>query len=244
MKALALITCLALTFPIASAQEAPRYIDVTGSAEMELSPNIIVLSVRLREFEEGRVKTTLAQLDGELLAAATRSKVEKDKLVVTDVNLYSYQRRRNDRDVNAQKTYEITFSKAEEVMTFLENLKAVNVDMLRVAKLSHTEMEKHRLQLKIDALKAAETKAGALLTAIGSKRGKPLVIEEIQADFVPFNPSAEQQLYRLSEQQMYKLSITGAVHRGMNMDEDITASDVPLKMIKLRFEIRARFAIE
>lgn len=228
----------ALFFVAAFAAQAQttdkRYIEVTGSAETEIAPNIIVLSIRLREFMEGRDKTTLDQLDGEFRAAISKSKLEKDKLVLTDVNLYAYQRRRTDRETFAQKTYEVTFSKSEEVIAFLENLKTVNVDFLQVARLDHTEMEKYRLQTKIEALKAGEAKASALVAAVGGKRGRPLVIEEVSVDLLPWVPNPQEMRAMLSN--------TGAVHRGSS--DSASEADVPLRMIKLRYEIKARFEIE
>ena len=227
MKKGLLLIWFCLTILNSSGQTDKRYIEVIGSAESELNPNIIVISIRLKEYEESKVKVTLDKIEGDFMNALTKSKVSKDNIQLSDLSLNAVQQRRRDRDFYSQKTYEISFSKTEDVITLIENLKSVKLDHLNIVKLSHTEIEKYRLEIKIEALKAAERKADALLSSVGSKRGKPLLISE--------NPEA-------------------TVWRPQNMDSNVSynlmdteslgISEIPLKKLKLRFEILARFEIE
>ncbi|HPM31490.1 MAG TPA: SIMPL domain-containing protein [Chryseolinea sp.] len=230
MKKGLLVLSLALSTLLAIAQNDKRYIEVIGSAESEINPNIIVLSIRLKEYEENKTKITLDKIEKDFLEAVNKSKIEKQNIALADLTANAISQKRRDRETYSQKTYEITFSKTDEVLLLLENLKNVKIDFLDIVKLSHTEIEKYRLEIKIQALKAAEAKADALLHAVNVKRGKPLLIQE--------NPSYENfnQSLVLSNRSYYA-----------NADMDIEysgTSEIALKKIKLRFEILARFEIE
>jgi uncharacterized protein YggE len=83
------------------------------------------------------------------------------------------------------------------------------------------------MDIKVQALKAAEKKADVLLSAVGSKRGKPLLIDESPDQFRPYAQNMQSNMvYSLAE------------------DVSIDSSEIPLADIKLRSEIRARFEIE
>jgi uncharacterized protein YggE len=226
MNKLSLVIVLIL-FTISSwGQTDKRYIEVIGSAESEINPNIIVLSVRLKEFEENKVKTTLDQIEKDFLIAVDKSSIDKKNIVLADVTTNAIRQRRKERELYSQKTYEITFSRTEDVMVLLNNVRNVKLDYLDIVTLSHTEIERYRLEIKIEALKAAERKADALLNSVGVKRGKPIMIQE--------NPPKNTFVRQEQSNTLYSV-----------MDpESLGVSEIPLKKIKLRFEILAQFEIE
>jgi uncharacterized protein YggE len=227
MRAILIVSILSLTMHVTRAQTETRYIEVMGSAEMEVTPNIIVISIRLKEYEENKEKVLLEKIDKDFLAAVSRSKIDKEKISLANLRMDAFQKKRRDRDYFAEKTYQIEFSATTAVLTFLENLKDVKLDYLYIVKQSHTELEKYRMDIKVQALKAAEKKADVLLSAVGSKRGKPLLIDESPDQFRPYAQNMQSNMvYSLAE------------------DVSIDSSEIPLADIKLRSEIRARFEIE
>ncbi len=215
-----------LTTSILWGQIDKRYIEVIGSAESEITPNIIVVSVRLKEYDENKIKVTLDKIESGFLEGVTRSKISKDKVELSDLTLNGVSQKRREREYYSQKTYQVTFSKTEDVLTLLDNLKNVKLDYLDIVKLSNTEIEKYRLELKIEALKQAEKKADALLNSVGVKRGRPLIINENlpTTDWPPRDAYANS--YLAANQELS------------------SKSEIPLRKIKLRFEILARFEME
>lgn len=213
------------------AQEAKPHIEVTGSAERDIDPNIIILSVRIKEFEENKVKMSLDKIDKDLLGALSKAGVEKKNIVLSDLTANAVWQKRKDREVFSQKAYRITFSKNEEVLRFLDLAKDVKIDNLEVVELSHTDIAKFRLEIKVDALKAAEKKADALLEAAGAKRGKVLLIQEVQ----DFNPSLPGGTFISNS---YNARYAG------DMNLSYQGADIQMEKINLRYEILAHYAID
>lgn len=223
-----------LTTVTAWGQADKRYIEVIGSAEADIDPNIIVISVQLREYDENKEKVVLNKIEADFNSALTKSKVPKENVRLADISSNAFRPRKKDRDSYSRKTFEITFSKSDDVLNFLDNLAEVKIEDVHVAKLSHTEIQKFRLETKVTALKAAEMKAEVLLTSVGAKKGKIILIEE-KPEFQDWLSTS------LGSNAMYYSNAT--THDSIANDSQGT-NHSPLKKIHLRFEIMARFEIE
>ena len=177
-----LLTIYLLTIVLASQAQEIRpehFIEVTGTAELEIVPNEIYLLVRLKEFEEGRVKTTLETIDKSFLNALKEAGIDTKNLELADAGLLLGGRRR-DRNVFREKTYQLKLSAAAEVEKFLSKIEDVKVDFVDIVRISHSELEKIELALKVKALQAAKVKADALLKGVGAELGKAIKVYEIK----------------------------------------------------------------
>lgn len=162
-------------------------IEVTGTAELEIVPDIIIISVQLREFEENRVKTTIEKLDADFKRAVKEAGINMESVSVSDVSLNTLIQRRKDREVFADKFYQVKFSTLEGLTLFIEKIKQVRIHEVQIIKLSHTQIEKYNLDTKVMALKAADRKAEVLANTLNVKKGKVLYLREdsggIELDF-------------------------------------------------------------
>lgn len=61
------MSCL-VTF-VSMGQDDKSYIEVMGSAGTEISPNIIIVSIGLKEYEESKEKVSLEQIERDFLSA-------------------------------------------------------------------------------------------------------------------------------------------------------------------------------
>lgn len=75
-----------LTAVAAWGQTDKRYIEVIGSAETDIDPNIIVLSVQLREYDENKEKVTLDKIEVDFNMALTKSKILKENVRLADLS--------------------------------------------------------------------------------------------------------------------------------------------------------------
>jgi uncharacterized protein len=225
---------LIILFLIASlttfGQEAVKgehFIEVTGSAEMEVEPNEIFLFVRLREFEENRTKVSLEKLDQDFLQAVKAANIDRKNLTIADAGSKLAKIRRKDKDAFREKSYEIKLTSAAELEKFLEKIEPVKVDYLDLTKLDHTDMEKFKIDLKVKALQAAQSKASTLLKSINAEIGKPIMVRDWDQD--PVQP-----MPRVPSNMMYK-----AEAAAMDAEEQIG-----FRKLKLRAQITAQFEIK
>lgn len=181
MKSIILFSAVILfSTPVFSQEgfKGEHFIEVSGSAHQEVEPNEIYVQVRLSEFEENRDKISLEKLDKDFLEAAKAANIDKKRIELANVGSQFGKLGRKDKDAFREKTYQIKLTSGAELEKFLEKLEPVKINQVMITKLSHTELEKMRLDLKIKALQAARVKAEALLKSIGSEIGKPLMVRE------------------------------------------------------------------
>jgi uncharacterized protein len=204
-----------------------HFIEVTGSSEMEVEPNEIFLFVRLREFEENRTKVSLEKLDQDFLQAVKAANIDRKNLTIADAGSKLAKIRRKDKDAFREKSYEVKLTSAAELEKFLEKIEPVKVDYLDLTKLDHTDMEKFKIDLKVKALQAAQSKASTLLKSIDAEIGKPIMVRDWDQDPVQPLPQARANV-------MYKAE-------GMDMAVE---EQIGFRKLKLRAQITAQFEIK
>lgn len=169
-----------------TAYQTPGYIDVTGTAEMQVTPDIIKITIGISEYwqeefekrakeENFKTKVPLSQIESELLKALKEAGVEKDMIVVSGAGSYG---RQTGKDFLNAKQYEITLSDDKLADNILKSVDTRGIEYMRLSELDHSQIEKYKLDCSIKAIKAAQDKAEALLGAIGEKVGRVLVISE------------------------------------------------------------------
>ena len=205
-----------------------RYIDVTGSAELMVTPDIIKLSVTLREYEENKRLIDLKQIELGFLKAVKGSGLPEEMVAVTQVSSNAYNTKKK-RKAFASKTYELTFRDHKGLLDFTSRLKNADIAYMHISQLHHTRMDELRLKVKKEALVAAKTKAKALVEAVNADLGPILTIHEGNNNY------------------FWRSNYNSLSNTTMRMEQDtesLEADDIGFKKIKLRYEINARFGIE
>lgn len=226
MKLKSILLLLFLVPTLLHAQETvkgERFIEVTGTAQQEIDPNELYVSVRLREFEENRQKTSLEKIDKDFMNALKEAGIDKKRLELADAGSRLDKFGKKEKDAFREKTYQLKLTSATELEKFLEKLEPVKVDYVNVIRVSHSDIEKLKLELKVKALQAAKAKAETLLKAIGSNAGNPIMVREF--DFQPY------------EMNMRAANV---------MAQDGNVSDetsIGFKKIKLQAQVTAQFEI-
>lgn len=205
-----------------------HFIEVTGSSEMEVEPNEIFLFIKLREFEENRAKVSLEKLDQQFLQAVKAANIDRKNLTIADAGSTLDKIRRRDKDAFREKSYEIKLASAAELEKLLEKIEPVKVYQLDLTRLHHTDMEKFKIDLKVKALQAAQSKATTLLKSIGAEIGKPIMVRDWDQD--PVQP-----LPQVRANVMYK---------AQEMASDIAEEQIAFRKLRLRAQITAQFEIK
>lgn len=222
---LILVFSLLLSLP-AFSQEIARepFIEVTGTAYREIEPNEIYVMIRLKEFEENRQKIALEKIEKDFYNAVKEAGIDRKRVELADAGSGMEKFRRKDKEAFRQKTYQIKLTSAVELEKFISELSPVKVDSVDVTRLHHTDYEKIKLDLKVEALNAAKTKATTLLQSIGSRIGKPLMVRDF--DFP--EPYME----------------TNTNMRMMGMQSGESENPIAFRKIKMRAQVTAQFEIQ
>lgn len=228
MKNLIAIALLLIPFGLAAQDTSKEpFIEVTGTAYREIEPNEIYVQIRLKEFEENRQKTALEKLEKEFYDAMKKAGIDRKRIELADVGSDLEKFRRKDKEAFREKTFQIKLANATELERFIQALSPVKVDAVDITRLHHSDYEKIKLELKIEALKAARSKAEALLQSIGSSVGKPLIVRDF--DFgQPYMETANVVLRK------------SAMATSDMPPEETTA----FRKIKMQAQITAQFGIE
>jgi uncharacterized protein YggE len=187
--------------------------------------------VSLREYMKDKTtKVYLTDIDKEFKKVLADAKIDLNNVSVQGANAYydyEWWRNRNHKtDFLAAKTYTIklpNLAKYNELMQKMDNKGIENAWLQRT---DHSKIEAYREQVKINALKAAKTKAKGMVEAIGNQLGDVVFIRELNND----------NMYR---PVMYKAM--------SNMAEDASAAGaeqtIQMEKIKIRYEVEAHFLI-
>lgn len=229
MKKLFIITVfITLTYTtFAQSVDLRRKIEVTGTSEQEVTPDIINVSISLQEYLNGKTKVTIGQLENQLESAVRDAGITKEDFTVNNLSAYNYiyQKKKNP-DFLAGKQYSIRFHDLNKFNQILSKVDPKGIQSTNIASYDYSKIEGLKNELKLKALLAAKAKATYLLNGIGEKLGNVLNITETDNTNYP-QPRAV--MY------MAKTMLTEAAAPA--------ESDIDFKKIKLSFQVNAVFEI-
>lgn len=209
-----------------------NYIEVTGKAEMEITPDEIYLKIIISE-KDNKGKQTLEELEKLLIDKLQILNVDIEKnLTVHDISSNFKNYWIGKTDIFSTKEYQVLVNDATTAGKIFRELESVNISNITVDRLSHSKIEKYRQDVKIEAVKAAKVKAEALAGAIDQTIGKALFIQEIE-DLGTF--------------QGYKSSVANSIMiRGKSSLYGSRAPEPLIEFGKIHLEyiIQAKFKLE
>lgn len=207
-----------------------NYIEVSGKAEKEITPNQIYLKVVVNE-EDSKGKQTLEELEKGMINKLTEIGIDvKKDLVIVDMasNFKNYWLK--NKDIYSMKEYQVTCKDATTAGRVFQELESIGISNINIERIDHSEMDTFRQEVKVEAIKAAKEKAEALSEAINQSIGKAIHILE-----------QEHQLYRAqaSNVQMSSIQI-----RGESDMEAMPQLLIEFEKIKLEYTIRVSFELK
>jgi len=208
-----------------NAQTKP-FIEVTGSAEIEIVPDEIYISITLQERYDGKTKITLEKQEEKFFAALKSLNIDLKDVSLADAqsDFSSYKWKKE--DALASKNYILLVHDAAMVSKVYVKLVEIDAQDAYIAKTSHSKIEEYRKQVKINAMMATKEKAAYLLSSIGGEIGNPIVIQERENYYQPYGISQR----ALNSNAAYEINYN--------------TNDIGFEKIKLRYEIFAQFEIK
>jgi uncharacterized protein YggE len=213
-----------------SAQTADlrRKIEVSGTAEEEVTPDVIYIGISLREYMDGKKKIEIEQLERTLQVAVQKAGIPKENFTINNISAYNYTwDRKKNPDFLASKQYRIKVIDLNKWNQILNAVDSRGVQYSNIDSYDYSKMEELKKELKIKALKNAREKAVYLAEAIAEKVGSALEISESGNEYYP------QPVYR-----------TNMMMKTDELSESSPTQDIDFKKIKLSYQIRAVFELK
>ena len=228
MKKLFVIAALVASTIGAFAQSADlrRKIEVTGIAEKEVTPDIINVTISLKEYLNGKTKVTITQLEKQLEKAVAEAGIAKEDFTVNSLSSWNYtDEKKKAVDFLASKQYGIKFRDLNKFNQILSKLDPKGIQSTNIDSYDYSKINELKNELKLKALISARDKAAFLLNGIGDKLGNAInIVENDNSSF----PSPRNVMY------MAKASAADVAPE----------SDIDVRKIKLSFQIQAVFEIK
>lgn len=194
-KLLSLIWGVLSVLPL-QAQTEERYIEVTGTSEIEIVPDKIHYIIEIREYfeeefdgkskpEDYRTKVSLNDIEWKLREALDEAGVSQDAIRTQEIGDYWRER---GHDFLVSKRFDITLTDFKLIDEIIGNIDTRGINAMRVGELENKDMLVYHRKGKIEALMAARRKAEYLVEAVGKKLGDVIRIVESEAfNILPYS---------------------------------------------------------
>lgn len=180
------------------AQTNERYIEVTGTSEIEIVPDEIHYLIEIREYfkeefdgkskpEEYRTKVPLAEIEQGLREALANSGIPQNAIRTQEIGDYW---RQQGQDFLVSKKFDITLTEFNQINEIVKRIDTKGIHTMRIGELENNDMPAYHQKGKIEALKAARRKATYLVEALGKRLGEVIRIVEKDSGYAsPFAQS-------------------------------------------------------
>lgn len=235
MRKIIMMALLALVSVSAMAQQVDlrRKITVSGTAELEITPDIIYVQISLKEYfrdNNNKKKVEITELETQLYDAVLKAGIPKENLTINNVSSWNYtnDKRKKNPEFLASKQYTLKVSELYKYNQIIDAIDAKGIQNTYIQSYDHTNMAKIKQDLQIKALVDAKSKATALVQAIGNQLGAPIDIQEVGNNY--YNPT------------MVRSMKASAVMDGAA--EVMEAPEIDIKTIKLTYTMNAIFELK
>lgn len=208
-----------------------NFIEVTGKAEMEITPDMIYLKVLLNE-KDTKNKTSVSDLETKMVEKLKEIGIDITKnLLIKDFSSNYKFYVLSKREILLTKEYQILVTDAKTASKVLIGLEEIGISNVSIDRVDHSKMEDFRREVKISAIKAAKEKAESLTSAIGQTIGKAIYIQEIEPRG-GYVPGTSNTIMIRGSSSLY----------GSNANSQ--ALDVDFEKIKIEYSILCKFELK
>ena len=195
---LLLLVSTLLVFPLQAQETNKRYIEVTGTSEIEIVPDKIHYIIEIREYfeeefdgkskpEEYHTKVSLSQIEQDLRKTLAEAGITQDAIRMQEIGDYW---RKQGQDFLISKNFDITLTDFRQINEIVKRIDTKSIHTMRIGELENKDILAYHQKGKIEALKAAQQKATYLVEALGKKLGDVIrIVEEGNSNIFPFAQS-------------------------------------------------------
>lgn len=204
-----------------------NYIEVTGKAEMNISPDQIYIKVLISE-KDTKNKISVSELEKKMINTLESIGIDiKEDLLVKDMssNFKFYLLSKN--DILLSRQYSILVRDGKTAGKVFIELEKIGISNVSIERLDHSKMVELRNEVKVKAILAAKEKASLLANAICQEAGRAIYIKEMDQQIVYRNKTA--------------LSNTISVYKSASQDLE---PEIDFEKIKIEYAILCKFELK
>ncbi len=156
-----------------------NYIEVTGKAEMEITPDMIYIKILISE-KDTKNKVTVAELEELMIQRLKDIGIDTKKdLLIKDMASNFKSSLLSRKEIILSKEYQVIVHDGKTASQLFTEMEKTGISNVTIEKLDHSKMEQFRREVKVNAIKVAKEKAEALTLAIGQGIGRAIYIQEM-----------------------------------------------------------------
>ncbi|MDA9555515.1 SIMPL domain-containing protein [Pelobium sp.] len=230
MKKIILSSLIALATLSTFAQniDTRKKIEVTGTSEIEVTPDEIYVGFSLKEYlKDNKKKVSIDELEKQLQTATLKAGIASEDFMINNISAYTnYWEKKKDPQFLASKQYTIKVKDLKKLNEIFAGVDARGIAYTNIERYAYSKQDELKKELKIKALKDAKNKALYLTQAIDEQLGGALEISESGSESYP------QPIFRTNMLMEMKVADAPAM------------PDIDFKKIKLSAQVRAVFEIK
>jgi uncharacterized protein YggE len=201
------------------------YIEVTGTADIEIVPDMIYLKITINETDT-KGKISLEALEKKMKQSLGELGIDIAKdLTVEDLSSNYIKYFLKEKDIVTSREYVLLVHDAAMAGKSINALSDENISNISILKVDHSLMAQKRFDLRLEAVKTSKIKAEAMAEAIGQKIGKAIFLSEY-TDIAPLLQS----------------NVSGVLYM-KNREENYTEPELSFKNIQLKSSVTARYIL-
>src|SRR5687768_14791233 len=133
-KFIVMLSCAALSLGAQNTVQEKPFIEVTGTSESEVVPDIIEVTITLQEYVEGKSKMDIGKQEENLRTQLGDLGIDMKQLTLVTAVADYHRIRMLKKDVVNSKTYLLKLSTAEMVGKVYERLDMIDVHNARISR--------------------------------------------------------------------------------------------------------------
>ena len=224
--AMAVVALMALPAAAQMQEAYPSYIQVTGRAEKELTPDEFYLQIVINERDsKGKISVESQQRD--MVAVLRKLGVDVEKQLKM-ANLSSEFFKKNTSVAMAK--YQLQLGSSGEVAKVWQALDDLGISNISILKVTHSQLDKSKQEVRLEAMRNARESAQEMAGAIGQTIGKCFYIYDSNSNVLPV---------------MYDNAVLMRSAKAVADAESVAEEDpLEFKTIKLEYGVQAKFVLE
>lgn len=223
--AMAVVALMALPAAAQMQEAYPSYIQVTGRAEKELTPDEFYLQIVINERDsKGKISVESQQRD--MVAVLRKLGVDVEKQLKM-ANLSSEFFKKNTSVAMAK--YQLQLGSSGEVAKVWQALDDLGISNISILKVTHSQLDKYKQEVRLEAMRNARESAQEMAGAIGQTIGKCFYIYDTNSNVMP--------LY-------YDNAVVMRSAKAAADEAAVEEEPLDFKTIRLEYSVQAKFVLE